>query len=226
MKTTVLTCLLFANAAASTAFAQSTAVYDATFGSAASPWVVGTESAETLNVPGFDPSLGRLTAVEITLTATAGGSVTVINFTEKPQGFANATASMTASVTGPGATTVSASPAATDPSGVALGPKFNVSNFGTVSGTVSRSVNVSSEHFSLYEALGGGLIALAVKSSSQGTYSGTGGLGDIGFSGTADIFGDVKVAYTFTTIPEPSAFAVVLSSIVFSVALVRRRQST
>jgi len=199
--------------------------YDATFGSASAPLAVGAPAFPVdVELPEFNSDLGTLTGVSLTLTSTVGGSVSVINFTSSAQAFSNAFAQMTVDVTGPDGTAVSISPSAVVASGVAAAGPFVFSDFTPVSGTGSSTA--AAANLSLYEAAGGGQLQLAIDSSGVGTYGGSGVPGTVGFSGNANAYGDLKVAYSYIAIPEPSTYAVILGCAALVAAGWRRSRNS
>lgn len=218
MKNPLLTIALALLAPA--AFAQSSETFDAAFGSPGSPLNVGAPAFPvSLSEQAFDPNLGTLTSVSITLTTTVGGQVDVLNTLATPESFTNAFAQMSVTVTGPDSTAVTLSPAATIASGSVPGG-FGQTNFAAVPSTGSSARSAST--LSDYEIPGGGSILLTVNSSATGTYGGTATPG-VYFGGSANAYGDVKVTYNYTLIPEPATYALAMGAAGLALVLIRRR---
>ncbi|HMD61944.1 MAG TPA: choice-of-anchor E domain-containing protein, partial [Opitutaceae bacterium] len=169
----------------------------------------------------FDSTLGTLTSVNLTLTSTADGTVSVINFTASPQSFTNAFASMTVNVTGPDGTATTVTPVSTQATGIANPPAFTITNFNPVGATAVSSV--SAGNLGMYEAIGGGTLDFIINSSATGSYGGTGTPGAVGFGGSAAAYGDLQITYDYTVVPEPATYTVLVGAAALGLVLLRRR---
>jgi hypothetical protein len=181
--------------------------------------ILSTGSSVNITLPEFDSNLGTLQAVNLTLTSTINGSVSIFNLTGASQSFTNALASLTIGVTGPDGTAASVTPVVTVPFGT-VNP--GETDFGPLSNVASSSVTAST--LSSYEAVGGGSLSFAVVSSSGGYYQGTSVPG-VFFGGAVSSSGDVDVAYTFTPVRVPDSLCTggTLAVALGLLGLIRRR---
>ncbi len=223
MKISLLFSLLAGLTVPAGVFAQTLQTYDAVFG-LPTPLPVGAPNFPlTLTVPEFDSNLGTLDAVNLTLTSTIAGSVSVVNFTGTAQPFNNAFSSMTITVTGPAGTAVSVSPEVAVGSGSANPGVFVITNFGNLTNTASNTVSAST--LSPYEAAGGGTLNLTVDSSGYGNYGGSAvNSGTVGFGGSASASGDVEIVYTYFSIPEPASYAALFGLAALGFVIARRKR--
>jgi hypothetical protein len=161
----------------------------------------------------FDPSLGNLTGVGITLSTTIAGLVKILNFTGSPQSFTNASSSVPVTVTGPAGTTTGATATAFVASGTVgttgtLQQPGSAIDFPGLTATQSNTVQVAASNFAAYEGIGTTLATFAVLQSA-GTYSGSTGAPPFGvfFGGGATVSGMVRVNYTYdiATTPLPAS---------------------
>jgi hypothetical protein len=156
-----------------------------------------------LTLPLFNPSLGTLTGVTLSVDATITADIQVVNINTSPMAFTNATASVPVTATGPGGATATVTAMAVVPSGTAA-PGLN--DFPGVAGSTSGVNPVSPADFSLYIGTGTFTGTLSVVAPT-GTFSGSGPPG-LFFGGTATAGGSIDVTYTFTpAVPEPSSMA-------------------
>jgi hypothetical protein len=174
----------------------------------------------------FNPSLGTLTDVEITVTSNIVADVLVLNSLTTAQGFTNAMASVPVSVTGPAG--LSASVTATTP-GQSSPPLPMVAAGATdallgsaVVATASTTLNSPPTDLSAY--VGTGLNDVAIFfAATGGTYTITAANG-VFVSGSATADATVTLTYSYTSaIPEPSS--VILAGIgMVGVAVFSRRR--
>jgi len=171
----------------------------------------------TFYLPGFDPSQGTLTNIELLLTATTTAVIDVYNADLTPETFTNATVSVPVTVVGPASTKVSATVAATEDKGN-VPASFSLDYFGTnytifgssvysgVTGTETNSVSVPYLDFSEYE--GPTLTLPFTATAYKGTYGGTADPG-VNFGGSAIAGGSFELIFTYTTpgTPEASTWA-------------------
>jgi hypothetical protein len=183
--------------------------------------ILSTGSSVNLTLPEFDSSLGTLQAVNLTLTSTINGSVSIFNLTGASQSFTNALASLTIGVTGPDGTAASVTPVVTVPFGT-VNP--GETDFGPLSNVASSSVTAST--LSSYEAVGGGSLSFAVVSSSGGYYQGT-SVPDVFFGGAVSSSGEVDIAYTFlpARVPDSLNIAGALIAAMALLGWLRHRQA-
>lgn len=157
--------------------------------------------SDSLSFGGFNPSLGTLTGISITLDTTEVVSAGVINLTGASQGFANANASVPISVTALDSLSATVTGSA-GPFAGTVNPFPPVDYIAGSADILTKTVQVSSADFSLYES---GLYNLTV-AADAGTYSGTQttGYGGVYFGGTETATGSVVVDYTYTSVPDSS----------------------
>ena len=170
-------------------------------------------------LPEFDSSLGTLQAVDLTLTSTINGLVSIYNLTGASQSFTNALASMTVGVTGPAGTAASVTPMVIVPFGT-VNP--GETDFGPLANTASSSVAAST--LSSYETIGGGTLNFAVVSSAGGFFQGTSVPG-VFFGGAVSTSGDVDITYTYSPVnlPDSLSIAGALTAALGLLGLIRRR---
>lgn len=154
----------------------------------------------TLPVQQFNPSLGTLTGVVISVDATVEATISVFNATGGALSFTNATASIPVTVTGPESVTAATTATATQATGIAAP---GVNSYAGVSGTSTGVTTVSD--FTPY--VGTGTFDATISSTaSNGTYGGTGPVG-LYFGGTVLAGGKIDVTYTYVAVPEPASMS-------------------
>jgi hypothetical protein len=158
-----------------------------------------------LSLPKFDPSLGTLTGVTLSVDASVLGMVQIFNISGTTKSFTNATASVPMTATGPGGVVATTTATAVVASGTAA-PGLN--SYPPVLGLSQGLAPVAPVNFGLYEGVGTFNGTLAVTAAS-GTFGGTGGGGSLFFGGTAEAGGAINVEYTYTpsVVPEPTSMA-------------------
>lgn len=176
---------------------------DQTFGPASIPDSPASATF-TFNFAQFDQSLGTLTGVQIDVTSHLTAEIDVFNFGGTPKPFSNATATTTATVSGPDASS-NTSPISAGPISGTANPGLNTFPGNTTSNLLS--VIVPPANFGFYQGLPSGSQVTVNVSDSPITVSGTGG---VAFLGSGFVDGDVKLTYIYTpfaAVPEPSSFA-------------------
>jgi len=167
-------------------------------------------SVDNLTLQQFNPSLGTLTGVTLSVDATVVGYIQVYNSGSQTYSFTNATASVPVTATGPGGATASTVATATLASGTAA-PGFNASYPGQTGSSTGTSPPVPLSDFGLYTGTGT-FTGTFGSNAMGGTFGGTGGMGSAGklfFGGTATVGGTIDVTYTYTVaaVPEPNSMA-------------------
>lgn len=155
-----------------------------------------------LQVQQFNPALGTLTGVTVTVYSTVVADVQVYNPSGSASSFTNAFASVPVNATGPSGISVMSTATATVASGTAAaGP--STTSFTGVMGTSMGSAAVTGS-FAPYEGTGTWTGNLST-AGSDGSYGGTGT--GLFFGGSATAGGYISVTYTYTAIPEPASLS-------------------
>jgi hypothetical protein len=195
------------------------------FGSASSQISLATPVA--LDIAQFNSALGTLTNVTLSLDIT-GSTATpqVLNLSSSgPQAYTNAFTQMTVSLEGPDGTNPSIQfPESASFSGLTNPAQFSIANAGTTAfGSETSSINVVPGNLAFYEGVGSG--NLTVDLSGNFFSQGTGTPNAVAFGGDGTAYGMVQVEYTYSSIPEPSAYAAVLGVAAFCIAALRRAKA-
>jgi hypothetical protein len=180
-------------------------------------------SAINLNLDKFNTALGTLTSVTIILTSNDAVYGQIINGTDVVQGYNSDSAAMPVTVTAIDSLTTTTTGTATYGAGTVPGPQFNVTTLPTVNlnGLVSSATLNSG--FADYEGVGVQTFNLSV-SSPSGSYAGSAvNPGSIFFGGDGSSSGSVEIEYTYTDIPEPSAYIMLASGLGLLFAFRRRK---
>lgn len=178
----------------------------------------------SLAVQKFNPSLGTLTGVSITVSAKAAGNIVVINYSNvlgspTTEAFTNATASSLVTVSTSAGSSASASVNAST-TGLSGNAAVGVNQYNGIQGvlTTSSAAVVGAGDFGLYTGPGGATIDVNV-TSAPGVYSGSGNL--VAFGGTTAVYTYATITYTYTplAVPEPTSSAMFGIGIVLAVGL-------
>jgi hypothetical protein len=175
----------------------------------------------TASLPQFNPALGTLTSVEISIDALIQASITGENDSATA---GNMTANLSGNATAAGPSGLSATAAINASSGpVSLaatdgtsgsGPDFH--DFGAVSGSDSDTDLISS---SLSPYIGAGSVSYNINGSGGFSLSGVSNstltIDDFGANGT------IEVTYTYTPVPEPASLAMMASGVAMLIGLAR-----
>lgn len=156
-----------------------------------------------LNFNKFNPSLGTLNSIGMTISTTFNADVAIINLTGVNQPFTLATATIPITVSGPNANytvTVTAGPFNNVVSGMSPGLVWTYAGQNPITFNNSVSIPVSG----LYQGIG----------TIPFTYSLTDGVGTYGgsakpwvfFGGLPTAKGDVTLTYDYTPVPEPATY--------------------
>lgn len=178
----------------------------ATYGSAQDPLLFGGSGFPTsISFQKFDPSVGTLDGITITLNSTDTVQATVINL-GSATAFQNAQAIATVTLLDLAGSDLNTT-LATDPSfsgaiaaGTLSNPAFAYGSL--LEGQNSSTLSVAPLSLNLYEWDGVGQNRFDLNLSAIENSSGVGS-GNVFFSGTADSYGSVEVDYIYS-VPEPN----------------------
>lgn len=191
------------------------------YGSSASPLAEG--DSENLALNDFDPSLGILTGVTISLASDDCIESEVINVhvPSASQNYSGATADLPVTVTALDGLTTTANGVAGPFSGSVSGPLGTIATAGTISKTFNTSANVAPADFVLYE---GAAQTFAVNVLvSDGIYNGSSTGDSVAFFGSGNSYGTVEVTYDYLPIPEPGTLAAGLGALSYCGLRITRR---
>ena len=188
----------------------------------------------------FNPTLGTLQSVVLSITGTESAVVTVQNSNLTAQAFTNATAAVPVSITGPSglvaSSIVTAGPfSGTVPAAVVYSLPAPFPPTVTVNGTISSApltgtsptgmANVAPADFHFYVGTGLSTISLSF-TALQASFGGSANPG-VYFGGNASAGALVSITYTYlpsmTVVPEPATFVALASGLV-CLGLVRLRR--
>jgi hypothetical protein len=186
---------------------------------------VNVQSTQTANfsdsfaLPLFNPSLGTLTSVQLTLTSTLSPVAQVFHITSTlSDSFSNATTLETINFTGPDGTVVPVSASSGSFNGTGLGS--GVSSYpGPVATGVTNTVSVPSANYPSYEGVGNATFTFASAPFLSSGSSSPEAVFFFGGAGSAD--GDATVTYTYTPTPEPASLGLLTAA---GLLAVRRRR--
>ncbi|MGC9943873.1 MAG: choice-of-anchor E domain-containing protein [Verrucomicrobiota bacterium] len=196
-----------------------TETFSANYGSHNSPLVGG--DSDELSLSDFNPSLGSLTGVTITLISNDTIESEVINLIGHCQDYKDATATLPVSVTALAGLTTTTTGVAGPYSGMVRGHQYTESVAGKSHVTTTSSADIDPSDFILYEGAGQSF-NLDVQ-VGDGVYSGSSAGNAVAFFGTGDSYGTVEVTYDYSCVPEPGTLAAGLGILGFcGINLVRR----
>ena len=170
----------------------------------------------------FDPSLGTLTGVEVDFALTYKGEVDVLNFTSSSNPFTNASSQLPIAMTTPSSVSPFDLPLVTASYSVASGnanpPMFSQTFFPDPGSPSSNTIVFNPVSFAPYEGIGNNSYQLGY---GTGNYGGT-GVG-VAFGGDANSSGTATVIYTYSPVPEPATFVLLVVGAAGLAATARRR---
>jgi hypothetical protein len=151
----------------------------------------------------FNPSLGTLEDVTLTMGLSTSSQPTVINLDTTPDSYLNAYTGFTTILKGPDSTSLSLLTTSPGASGTA-NPGENLVTPAFVA-TPSGTVSVAAANFGQYES--GSVLDFSVEAATQSS-GGTKGNGanQLYFGGTNTFDGSISVDYTYAAVPEPAAW--------------------
>jgi len=149
--------------------------------------------ANNFILPSFDPTLGTLESVDVTLKFSSCSSINVFNAGCSPVSFTNASILMPIAVTGSNGFDFNTSLTASLPSGIA-NPGMN--NFWNMESSTTGKPQIDPSTLDLWESQPGGQISFDV-SKGNNTYQGTAPGNDLLFGGKSHESGKITVEYTY-----------------------------
>lgn len=172
------------------------------------PDSVPESSAVIGNLPQFDPSLGTLTEVDLTLASTTSAGVISFQNTAPVPTTGTLGVGATVTVTAPSSLTATAVPLQEASFSVTANVNPPINFTGSDAFTVSGGSGSASDTSSLYSAftpyIGLGTFAVDGASSLQTLLSTDGGYGPTAPS-AGETSGEVTVTYVYTAVPEPTS---------------------
>jgi hypothetical protein len=168
------------------------------------PYTV-TFMANQFNMPGE-----TLNSVEIEVTSTITGTISVINISQSAQTFSNATSSVPVSLSGPGGLALGVTATTSGQSGTIAAAPANGFTKETLDGnSVTGSVTTTLVPPNLGPYIGSGMATLPFTfSAGSGTFGGSSSAnGSVFFGGSATASANVTLIYNFTAaaVPEPAS---------------------
>ena len=180
--------------------------------------------SENLALSDFDPSLGILTGVTITLVSNDSIKSKVINVnmtSSSSQNYSGATATLPVTVTTLDGLTTTANGVAGPFSGSVSGPLGTIATAGTISEIVNTSASVVPGDFVLYEGAAQTFDVNVLV--SDGIYSGSSAGNSVAFFGSGSSYGTVGVTYDYSPIPEPGTLVAGLGALGYCGLRITRR---
>jgi len=176
----------------------------------------------------FNSNLGTLNSVTLNLNASIVANVNIINIFGSPVTYVSTTASVPASFSGPGGTSVSATVVAGPFAGTATG---TITTLTGEPASASALTTVPLGSISHYEGVGGGTGSLTGTMLS-GTYSGgtttPGAVGQVFFGGSATGGETLTLTYNYSqpsgAVPEPGTATFLAAGVLGSLGIALRRR--
>jgi hypothetical protein len=179
--------------------------------------------SESFTLAQFDPSLGTLTGVELSVGANSLANVEVYNPGSTTGNFTNAYATLVVTTTTAGSYMVTETLTAIQPSGSVAPGSF--SGYSGLTATDSGSIDIPASAWSLYE--GTGTVSPTFVSQSNGQFGGT-TADHLFFGGSAEAGGTATITYTYdptpTAVSEPRSLALLGTGLLALGIVVKRRR--
>lgn len=207
----------------SVAMADSIEYSSYTVAPAAAPYTV------TFPLDNFNPSLGSLQSITLSLAYTMSGEIDVVNYAFPPNtlSFMGATSSIPLTLTGPGSLDVTTTAGLSIGGGTVLPYLFTFPSVYSVSGLSSVGTVYSyPSNFSLFETPPGATTDNFTVSVGTGSFSGTGPSG-LAYGGDATVGATIEVAYDYIPkpkpVPESSSLLLMSPALLGGLGLLRKR---
>ncbi len=181
----------------------------------------GSTSPYSLALNSFNPTLGTLTDISLTLVTHITPQVQLINFTTADQSFTNAQSTAPFTLTGPGSLVMNASASTGSINGTASAGMYKISTFSGPIADQTQTIHLNSAIWNQFEGTNAFNLqaALGPYTSSASFAPGT-----LGVGGNGLVNGDVTIAYAYDAVPTPVPAAVWLfGSGLMGLAGVRRK---
>jgi hypothetical protein len=186
---------------------------------------------DNFTLPSFNPSLGTLTGVSVTMSLALTAEIDVINTSTTAQTFNNATATFSVTSTGPAGLVMNADPVTGPISGTAApaqGATATFTRFPGLTAFSSSTVQILAPSFGPYVG-GTGSPMTFTASLNNATFAGITSSPNLYFGGSAVEGGTISVNYTYTTadtsVPEPASLVMVGLGLAGAAAARFRRRS-
>jgi hypothetical protein len=170
----------------------------------------------------FNSQLGSLGFIELQLSASITAEVDVINISNSPQTYSNATASVPITLTAPAGFTETATSVAGPESGTAAPGETELTG---LPASASSNNNIPQIDWGSYVGVGT-LTGNINASSTSGTYQGTGG-NSVFFGGNATAGATITLTYFYIPtgfVPEPGTTTFLAAGVLGSLGMVLRRR--
>ena len=194
LKSLLFGALVTATLAVGTGVAQADLTYTESFS------FDGSTTPYNLSLNSFNPALGTLTDISLTLVTNITPEVQLINFTSSNQSFTNAQSTTPFTLTGPGSTVMNATASTGLINGTATSPQYNISTFSGPTANQTQTIDISSSLWNQYEGTG----SLALQ-AALGPYTSSASFtpGTLGVGGEALVNGSVTIDYAYNATPTP-----------------------
>jgi hypothetical protein len=177
--------------------------YSVSYGSSNAP--LSAPFSGTYSLPTFDTTLGTLTSVSLNLSSFDIVSAEIINFSNTPQSYGGASATLPITVTALDGLNTTSTGSASYGAGIANAGPFVITVLPGQATADTASATLNSG-FSDFETIGGQLFNLSI-ASGAGQYSISDAPSSLAVSGAGTSYGTVSVQYNFTPVPEPTTLA-------------------
>jgi hypothetical protein len=218
-KTPILKSLLFAALVTATLTAGTGVAHAAFITDTTTFSFNGNTTPYNLSLNSFNPALGTLTGISLTLVTNLTPQVQLLNLTTSGQPFTNAQSTATFTLNGPGSTAVTATASTGSIDGTASAGMYTISTFSGSTVNQTQIIDLSPAIWAQYQGAGplSFQAALGPYTSSASFTPGT-----LAVGGNGLVNGDVTIAYAYAPVPLPATFLLFGSGLA-GLAAVRKR---